>query len=185
MTLIDRYVAAVRDHLPRTGQDDIINELADSLQSRMEDEEAARGRPLAEDEEVGHPQGLRPSADRRRPLSRRRADGDLRSPAHRPGAVPDLPQGPGRQRHRDPARGGHRVRRRRRAGPGLPGHLRPAGHPVRRRDRDLRGHRPVLGPGPGWLGSADRQRHGPRRRCLAAWTASPTRCSGGPARARA
>lgn len=61
MTLIDRYVAAVRDHLPREGQQDIVDELADSLESRMEDEASTRGRPLEEAEEVailrafGHP----------------------------------------------------------------------------------------------------------------------------------
>ena len=51
MTLVDRYLRAVRDHLPRAEQDDIINELADSLHSRIEDEEATRGRPLLEAEE--------------------------------------------------------------------------------------------------------------------------------------
>jgi hypothetical protein len=61
MTLIERYLRAVRDTLPRDGQDDIIDELADNLQSRMEDEAAARGRPLDEEEQVailktfGHP----------------------------------------------------------------------------------------------------------------------------------
>ena len=64
MTLIDRYLRAVRDHLPREQQDDIINELSDSLHSRFEDEEAAKGRPLLEDEEVailrayGHPMAV-------------------------------------------------------------------------------------------------------------------------------
>lgn len=64
MTLVDRYLRAVRDHLPRAEQDDIIKELADSIQSRFEDEEAARGRPLAEDEQVailkgvGHPMAV-------------------------------------------------------------------------------------------------------------------------------
>ena len=64
MTLIDRYLRAVRDHLPRADQDDIINELSDNLHSRFEDEAAARGRPLAEDEEVailrgfGHPMAV-------------------------------------------------------------------------------------------------------------------------------
>lgn len=64
MTLIDRYLRAVRDHLPRADQDDIINELSDSLHSRFEDEEAARGRPLLEAEEVailkgfGHPMAV-------------------------------------------------------------------------------------------------------------------------------
>ena len=61
MTLVDRYLRAVRDHLPRGQQDDIINELSDSLHSRLEDEAAARGRPLLEAEEsailkeFGHP----------------------------------------------------------------------------------------------------------------------------------
>ena len=65
MTLIVRYLSAVRDHLPRGEQDDIINELSDSLRSRIEDEEAARGRPLQEEEEVailkefGQPDGRR------------------------------------------------------------------------------------------------------------------------------
>jgi hypothetical protein len=64
MTLIDRYLRAVRDHLPRENQDDIINELADSLYSRFEDEEAGKGRALLEDEEVailrayGHPMAV-------------------------------------------------------------------------------------------------------------------------------
>ena len=64
MTLIVRYLSAVRDHLPRGEQDDIINELSDNLRSRFEDEEAARGRPLEEEEEVailkefGHPMAV-------------------------------------------------------------------------------------------------------------------------------
>ena len=64
MTLVDRYLRAVRDHLPRAQQDDIINELSDNLQSRIEDEAAARGRPLSEDEEAailkefGHPMAV-------------------------------------------------------------------------------------------------------------------------------
>ncbi len=64
MTLVDRYLRAVRDHLPRGQQDDIINELADSLQSRMEDEAATRGRALLETEEAailkefGHPMAV-------------------------------------------------------------------------------------------------------------------------------
>ena len=64
MTLVERYVRAVRDFLPRGQQDDITNELSDSIQSRFEDEEAARGRPLTEDEQVailrslGHPMAV-------------------------------------------------------------------------------------------------------------------------------
>ena len=64
MTLVERYVRAVRDFLPRGQKDDITNELSDSIQSRFEDEAAARGRPLTEDEQVailrslGHPMAV-------------------------------------------------------------------------------------------------------------------------------
>ena len=64
MTLVERYVRAVRDFLPRAQKDDISNELADSIQSRFDDEAAARGRPLTEDEQVailrslGHPMAV-------------------------------------------------------------------------------------------------------------------------------
>lgn len=64
MTLVERYVRAVRDFLPRAQQDDISNELSDSIQSRFEDEAASRGRPLTEDEQVailrslGHPMAV-------------------------------------------------------------------------------------------------------------------------------
>lgn len=64
MTMVDRYLRAVRDHLPRAAQDDIIQELNDSIHSRFEDEEAARGRPLQEAEQVailkgvGHPMAV-------------------------------------------------------------------------------------------------------------------------------
>jgi hypothetical protein len=64
MTLVERYLRAVRDFLPRGQQDDIINELSDSIQSRIEDEEATLGRPLQESEEVallkgmGHPMAV-------------------------------------------------------------------------------------------------------------------------------
>ena len=64
MTLVERYLRAVRDFLPRGQQDDIINELSDSIQSRFEDEEASLGRPLAEEEQVsilrslGHPMAV-------------------------------------------------------------------------------------------------------------------------------
>jgi hypothetical protein len=33
MTLVDRYLGAVRDNLPRAQRDDIIEELEDSLRS--------------------------------------------------------------------------------------------------------------------------------------------------------
>ena len=64
MTLIERYVRAVRDSLPRAQQDDIINELSENLHAQFEDEEAARGRPLTEDDEIailkafGHPMAV-------------------------------------------------------------------------------------------------------------------------------
>ena len=43
MDLIDRYLVAVRRHLPRDVQKDIISELSDSLRSEAE-ERGARGR---------------------------------------------------------------------------------------------------------------------------------------------
>jgi hypothetical protein len=64
MTMVERYLHAVRDFLPRGQQDDIINELSDSIQSRLEDEGVSRGRPLTEEEQVvilrglGHPMAV-------------------------------------------------------------------------------------------------------------------------------
>ena len=64
MNLVDRYLRAVRDGLPRGQQDDIVNELSDSIHSRIEDEEGGLGRPLTEDELVtlirsfGHPMAV-------------------------------------------------------------------------------------------------------------------------------
>jgi hypothetical protein len=58
MTMVERYLRAVRDFLPRGQQDDIINELSDSIESRIEDEAASRGRPLTEDEQVAILRGL-------------------------------------------------------------------------------------------------------------------------------
>lgn len=61
MTLTERYLKAVAAQLPRSERDDIVAELADAIQARMEDREAALGRPLTEAEqeavlrEVGHP----------------------------------------------------------------------------------------------------------------------------------
>lgn len=61
MDLIDRYLAAVRRHLPRAQQDDIIQELSDSLRSEAEEREREAGRRLAADETAallkkhGHP----------------------------------------------------------------------------------------------------------------------------------
>jgi hypothetical protein len=61
MDLIDRYLAAVRRHLPRPQQDDIVSELGDSLRSEVEERETALKRPLNQDEQAellkrrGHP----------------------------------------------------------------------------------------------------------------------------------
>jgi hypothetical protein len=52
MSLLDRYLAAVRNHLPAAQQDDIIAELGDDLRSRFEDRAGQLGRPLTEDEEA-------------------------------------------------------------------------------------------------------------------------------------
>lgn len=65
MNLLDRYVRNVRTYLPKslpeTQRDDIVNELSENIQARMDDREAELGRPLTEDEqeailhEYGHP----------------------------------------------------------------------------------------------------------------------------------
>ena len=61
MELIDRYLQSVKSMLPRKQQDDVIRELNDEILSRVEEKEAALGRPLNEDEQVallkqlGHP----------------------------------------------------------------------------------------------------------------------------------
>ncbi|HEX5440916.1 MAG TPA: hypothetical protein VFW76_08535 [Ktedonobacterales bacterium] len=65
MDLLDRYVRNVRTYLPKslpeTQRDDIVNELSENIQARMDDREAELGRPLTEDEqeailhEYGHP----------------------------------------------------------------------------------------------------------------------------------
>lgn len=61
MDLIERYLGAVRWNLPAGKADDIIEELADLIASRIEDREESLGRPLRRDEigallrEFGHP----------------------------------------------------------------------------------------------------------------------------------
>jgi hypothetical protein len=52
MELVDRYLQAVKLALPKRNQDDIIQELNDSILSQVEEREAALGRPLTEDELV-------------------------------------------------------------------------------------------------------------------------------------
>jgi hypothetical protein len=65
MNLLDRYVHNVRTYLPKslpeTQRDDIVNELSENIQARMDDREAELGRPLTEAEQeailhqYGHP----------------------------------------------------------------------------------------------------------------------------------
>ena len=53
MDLIDRYLAAVRRHLPVKLQDDIVQELSDNLRSEAEEREQKIGHPLSQDEQAG------------------------------------------------------------------------------------------------------------------------------------
>lgn len=46
MELLDRYLQAVKKHLPLRRQDDIIAELRANLESQLEDKESTLGRPL-------------------------------------------------------------------------------------------------------------------------------------------
>lgn len=61
MDLIERYVAAVRGHLPKSANPDIVSELSDNLRSQAEEREGQLGRALNEDEQSvllkphGHP----------------------------------------------------------------------------------------------------------------------------------
>lgn len=50
MSLLDRYLLAVKIFLPRAQQDDIVKELSEDIRSRIEDMETERGRPLSEAE---------------------------------------------------------------------------------------------------------------------------------------
>lgn len=50
MEILDRYLAAVKKHLPRERQEDIIAELRANLESQLEDKEAELGRPLTSGE---------------------------------------------------------------------------------------------------------------------------------------
>jgi hypothetical protein len=47
MERLDRYLLAVRKHLPWQRQDDIIAELRANLEAQLEEKEAALGRPLS------------------------------------------------------------------------------------------------------------------------------------------
>jgi hypothetical protein len=50
MELLDRYLQAVRKHLPWQRQDDIIAELRANLEAQLEDKETELGRPLTQQE---------------------------------------------------------------------------------------------------------------------------------------
>lgn len=50
MELLDRYLEAVRKHLPWKRQDDILAELRANLEAQLEDKESELGRPLSKDE---------------------------------------------------------------------------------------------------------------------------------------
>lgn len=60
MVLLPRYLHAVRAQLPKAHADDIIAELSDSIQSRMEEKAAEVGRALTLDEEAEILQGYGP-----------------------------------------------------------------------------------------------------------------------------
>lgn len=53
MDLINRYLHAVKSHLPLRQQDDLVAELGDDLRSRVEDRESELGRPLTDEEVAG------------------------------------------------------------------------------------------------------------------------------------
>lgn len=61
MDLIDRYIGAVRRHLPKSANPDIVSELTDNLRSQAEEREQALGRALNDEEQAellkphGHP----------------------------------------------------------------------------------------------------------------------------------
>jgi hypothetical protein len=50
MELLDRYLQAVKKHLPWKRQDDIVAELRANMESQLEDKEAELGRPLTQEE---------------------------------------------------------------------------------------------------------------------------------------
>jgi hypothetical protein len=62
MDLIERYLYAVKTHLPQSQQDDVVAELAEDLRSRVEERESELGRGLTEDEVVGLLRQLGPPA---------------------------------------------------------------------------------------------------------------------------
>ena len=130
----------------------------------FEDEEATRGRPLVEAEEVailrsfGHPMAVaaRYRGDERSVTFGRRLIGPELFPTYTKVLAVNVIITLLIVGHRLVAGGDHLVGRLR--------HPRAARDPVRDRDRDLRVDRSALDPRPGRLGSADRQLDGPGRR---------------------
>lgn len=61
MNLLDRYLKAVRNHLPEEQRDDIVRELSEDIRSKIDEREAELGRSLKEPEmeailkSYGHP----------------------------------------------------------------------------------------------------------------------------------
>src|ERR1035441_7342757 len=51
MELLDRYLQAVKKHLPLRRQDDIIAELRANMESQLEDKESELGRPMTTGEQ--------------------------------------------------------------------------------------------------------------------------------------
>src|SRR6187397_2188718 len=51
MSLLDHYLRAVRQYLPKRDRDDIISELSEHLESTMEERAAALSRPLTDAEQ--------------------------------------------------------------------------------------------------------------------------------------
>jgi hypothetical protein len=52
LDLFERYLQAIRRYLPRSRQDDILNELRANLESQLEDKETELARPLTEGEMI-------------------------------------------------------------------------------------------------------------------------------------
>lgn len=53
MDLFERYLHAVKTHLPAGQQDDVVAELAEDLRPRIDDRQAELGRPLTADAVAG------------------------------------------------------------------------------------------------------------------------------------
>ena len=165
MTLVERYLRAVRDFLPRGQQDDIINELSDNIQSR----DRGRGgspRPATRRGRASLDPALHgPSHGCRRTLSGRPAHGDVRLAADRPEPSRSTSRFCGStSRSRSP--GGGIARRRQFDLVGRRRRRRPVRPPVRDRHRRLHRRRPPLAPRSRRLGPSQGQFHGRGRRHL-------------------